>query len=945
MIVHVYNPERILNSTQCKSAVVDKLSTTFQSGANVNPTVKTITQQKQEINKPPPSPRMLRNSPFNKGYTTKQMPDPTKQGAASCLAKLKSSLDKDTMDSSSGAGNGTIAHGMEHPQLQPPPSWASSQQRGLAASKSASQVGASCTCHPAGSSIGLVAATNNDECKSNVSTESSQYITPSSSFNTVDNAKEIDSLDCKIEVAGSPKPIRKASLDRILSPKSGNNERSKVFTSSPTMTSTPSKRTSPDKSLSPVSSAVQDQLSNSLSNASIHSNYSEDSLMTADSKFGPVSQTPPYCHCNHYNGRPGPTSHPVSQRWNPTNTTSYGVPGLGNHMPPGKSNWNPDIGSSAAVETRLVKTLTPDSPIVSNCEPPPLSGDISKDSLNTSSSQAESPKLSSSIKCPSTSVDEANSRLGAASHSVASYPPNQSEPEEEDGEASKKPLEPLAFTIDFGDRSSVKSKKKETPKRFTDRLTSGQKRTPGQSTKPPSEEKKSENGGSALESTASTSFFSTAGERMLKSLSRVSDNPLTRFHHGDNIDVPGRLVTSALPASKSGRNGTGKRGNPNHSNGLEDNREPPVSRITSAITNSTLNTRIKCSSSPPPSAAKNIMKGLGVEPVFNNGVSGKSRSGTSGERFLETSNRVTQKTGNDIKMSASFSEVSTHVNYKQVLHRRSSLNEHRIETADPGRWLLDNTSLRDTVLDDSGLVDTCPNDTSAAGGMKRQVLEDHTIDLEQSSSDALVSGEFTSAEEQDDASETGTYTIGKDSPSPDEDQSRRDIDRVFGLIPDSEVSKMRSLSGMETESHSTPNWIREWAAQVAQQQEAPSPALSAPQSSKPPSAPRTLEAHSQRPRRRLPSVPPNAAGGSRSRSSPRPNDVSDPSDSSLETESFLRDTESVVSAMQARVDGRSSTESDIELRTSSAQQQQLHKQVEIEHSLGKELYACLRRVS
>ncbi len=156
----------------------------------------------------------------------------------------------------------------------------------------------------------------------------------------------------------------------------------------------------------------------------------------------------------------------------------------------GKSNWNPDIGSSAAVESRPVKTLTPDSPIVSNCEPPPLSGDISKDSLNTSSSQAESPKLSSSIKCPSTSVDEANSRLGAASHSVASYPPNQSEPEEEDGEASKKPLEPLAFTIDFGDRSSVKSKKKETPKRFTDRLTSGQKRTPGQSTKPPSEEKK-----------------------------------------------------------------------------------------------------------------------------------------------------------------------------------------------------------------------------------------------------------------------------------------------------------------------------------------------------------------------------------------------------------------------------------------------------------------------
>ena len=83
--------------------------------------------------------------------------------------------------------------------------------------------------------------------------------------------------------------------------------------------------------------------------------------------------------------------------------------------------------------------------------------------------------------------------------------------------------------------------------------------------------------------------------------------------------------------------------------------------------------------------------------------------------------------------------------------------------------------------------------------------------------------------------------------------------------------------------------------------------------SKPPSAPpRPPEGghhpHSSstshvRPRRRLPSVP--SAGGSscgaRSRSSPRPSDMSDPSDSSLETESFLRDTESVVSAMQVKV--------------------------------------------
>lgn len=169
----------------------------------------------------------------------------------------------------------------------------------------------------------------------------------------------------------------------------------------------------------------------------------------------------------------------------------------------------------------------------------------------------------------------------------------------------------------------------------------------------------------------------------------------------------------------------------------------------------------------------------------------------------------------------------------------------------------------------------------------------------------------------DAASETGTYTIGKDSPSPDEDQSRRDIDRVFGLLPSTSLSSETCVSTVisavgqvdSIESRSTPQWIREWAAQVAQQQETPLvhivniPANVA----KPPSHPRPPPPElptAQRPRRRLPSVPPAAASNSssRSRSSPRPSDMSDPSDSSLETESFLRDTESVVSAMQVRVE-------------------------------------------
>jgi len=168
----------------------------------------------------------------------------------------------------------------------------------------------------------------------------------------------------------------------------------------------------------------------------------------------------------------------------------------------------------------------------------------------------------------------------------------------------------------------------------------------------------------------------------------------------------------------------------------------------------------------------------------------------------------------------------------------------------------------------------------------------------------------------DNVSETGTYTIGKDSASPDEDQSRRDIDRIFGLIPQTPTAPTSAegataINGQgdtSLDNRSTPQWIREWAAQVAQQQEAPLAHLLVGQVglSKPPSHPRPPPPDlptSQRPRRRLPSVPSavTSNGSSRSRSSPRPSDMSDPSDSSLETESFLRDTESVVSAMQVHL--------------------------------------------
>ena len=225
--------------------------------------------------------------------------------------------------------------------------------------------------------------------------------------------------------------------------------------------------------------------------------------------------------------------------------------------------------------------------------------------------------------------------------------------------------------------------------------------------------------------------------------------------------------------------------------------------------------------------------------------------------------------------------------------------------------------LQQSIESDEGGYDYHQEAMMGGTGSGRQTEAANANDSE-AATETVEEEEEEEEEEEDAASETGTYTIGKDSPSPDEDQSRRDIDRVFGLLPsgalstqsDTSVSTVISAVGQVESidsSRSTPQWIREWAAQVAQQQEAPLshlvniPAIPA-NLAKPPSHPRPPPPElptAQRPRRRLPSVPPGASNGSsRSRSSPRPSDMSDPSDSSLETESFLRDTESVVSAMQ-----------------------------------------------
>ncbi|XP_063612953.1 centrosomal protein of 170 kDa protein B-like [Penaeus indicus] len=155
-------------------------------------------------------------------------------------------------------------------------------------------------------------------------------------------------------------------------------------------------------------------------------------------------------------------------------------------------------------------------------------------------------------------------------------------------------------------------------------------------------------------------------------------------------------------------------------------------------------------------------------------------------------------------------------------------------------------------------------------------------------------------EEKDDVSEAGTYTIEKDSPSPEVEQARNDIDRVFGVSgPESEadatpatprgniVSEESWTTSSDAEkfkspssiSRSSPNWIQQWAAQVAEHTKSPDNSvknsLGSPRGHKPPlaSLSSSQESSDSRPRRKLPTLPTHHTPFSVT--SPRASDMSD----------------------------------------------------------------------
>ncbi|XP_050693905.1 mucin-19-like [Eriocheir sinensis] len=231
-------------------------------------------------------------------------------------------------------------------------------------------------------------------------------------------------------------------------------------------------------------------------------------------------------------------------------------------------------------------------------------------------------------------------------------------------------------------------------------------------------------------------------------------------------------------------------------------------------------------------------------------------------------------------------------------------------------------------------------------------------------------------EEKDDVSEAGTYTIEKDSSSPEVEQARSDIDRVFGISgTESEVEggglgsnqltprgpppppddPWASPAGADQDkfkkpgqremspgslSRNSPNWIQQWAAQVAEHTKTTSELSKPPQSSPrgtrgaanttaSPSPLNPLNTHSislsssqesseARPRRKLP-TPPTAplkggggGGGGDGLSDgecppgkgrhhlhhPILDTSTDERDSSRD---FLRHTERLVTSLQARV--------------------------------------------
>ncbi|XP_066967037.1 nucleolar protein dao-5-like isoform X39 [Macrobrachium rosenbergii] len=206
-------------------------------------------------------------------------------------------------------------------------------------------------------------------------------------------------------------------------------------------------------------------------------------------------------------------------------------------------------------------------------------------------------------------------------------------------------------------------------------------------------------------------------------------------------------------------------------------------------------------------------------------------------------------------------------------------------------------------------------------------------------------------EEKDDVSEAGTYTIEKDSSSPEVEQARNDIDRVFGVsgteseaeitprgnVPSEEpftttpeADKFKSPSSL---SRNSPNWIQQWAAQVAEHTKTPDSSktiLGSPRGSKPTltSLSSSQESSESRPRRKLPTPPTHHHHLPYGMTSPRASDISDhesptkgrllrdlydsptppplgqpQSDSyGRDTESLLRDTEQLVTSLQARME-------------------------------------------
>lgn len=172
----------------------------------------------------------------------------------------------------------------------------------------------------------------------------------------------------------------------------------------------------------------------------------------------------------------------------------------------------------------------------------------------------------------------------------------------------------------------------------------------------------------------------------------------------------------------------------------------------------------------------------------------------------------------------------------------------------------------------------------------------------------------------DTVSEAGTYTIERDVPCPEEDEARKELENVIGFMKsaqEKDIDQTEEQKGSEFKMslyRDNPNWINEWANQVAKHNHESEYEKSDPMSLPPlplgkpvlsskglPPSGRKLTPSPQHSRNHLFQSP--VAISSFQDFSQKQDVVGSErhSDSSLETESFLRATESVVTAMQARM--------------------------------------------